>query len=358
LYVEELIDSRDNFVASMSGVVKRHDLPELRCLAETQLLIPADLFTVPNVVSAVQNDGRRDCLLRPVGHILHDNKVDETFVFSEYEDGHDVLGRSRLHLACSLTADEQSISDLEDIPYPRWLDHCVLGLNPLHIAAVHGNTALFAVASESVHDIVASSYTRPSLHTGRTHLHWAACFGHLKLVQYLLDMYDAKHDHRIIALVCRDRRGDTPMHLAARNGHTEVVQTIIQYTVWNDMKRVCLRHTPFWAAVSGCHLDIMRLLEPFSNVEEDELGRLTPLAEASRQGFAKGVEYLLQLKAVGVNSINYHWHDEAKEKLLKTPLDLATEGGHEKCIELLRAHGALLWQELALSPEDSNASKE
>jgi hypothetical protein len=86
----------------------------------------------------------------------------------------------------------------------------------------------------------------------------------------------------------------------------------------------------------------MKLLEPFSKVNEDELVGLTPLAEASRQGFYEGVRYLLTLESVTLNSMN------TKGGKLKTPLDLALEGGYTECIEILKEHGALTRQDLGL----------
>jgi ankyrin repeat protein len=349
--IEDMMNTRNSFINSIGDVIERQDLKEDLWidLAETQLFIPGVLFQIPSLAKAVVQDGRRDCLWRPVGHILHDNKVHANFRFSSYDDGYDILGRSRLHIACALDADEQHVPDLLLLPRLAWPDAESLGLNALHIAAMHGNTYIFRNATACGHDVAHSSDMHPSSHTGRTYLHWAAYFGHIELIEYIFHRYVAKKDLFMDLLVCRDRRGDTALHLAARNGHTDVVEAILGQTDWIRMKSACLRHTPFWAATTGQHLEVMKLLEPLSNVDEDEAGGLTPLAEAARQGFLEGVEYLLKLVGVASNSINNCWDDKANKTVLRTPLDLAADGKHDDCVKVLEQHGALKWRDLSLS---------
>lgn len=95
----------------------------------------------------------------------------------------------------------------------------------------------------------------------------------------------------------------------------------------------------------------MAMLEPFSNVDEDEADGLTPLAEAARNGFTEEVRYLLgldcsSLKRVDLNSLNSCWNTELRKSELKTPLDLAIDGNHADCIELIKANEGVTWERL------------
>jgi ankyrin repeat protein len=355
--IQDMLDARNTLITSISAVIERQSLQEDMWidLTETQLFIPQALFQIPAVAKAVEDDGRRDCLWRPIGHLLHDNRVDLDFRLSKYADGSDILGRTRLHLACALASDEQDIADLSEHSASMWSTTETLGLDALHIAAMHGHTYIFQCAAATGYSLPRFSDLHQSLHTGRTYLHWAACFGHLDLVEYLVDLYKNYNENTsrlTLLLLCRDRRGDTALHLAARSGHTEVVEAMVPQIDWSRMKRTCLRHTPFWAAVTGRHLDIMKVLMPYSNVDEDEAGGLTPLAEAARQGFNEGVSYLLQGDVgnkVDVNSINNAWDEDTKKMALKTPLDFAMENGYTDCVELLKEYGAVRWRDLSLT---------
>jgi ankyrin repeat protein len=343
--VQAMINTRNNIIDSIAGVIERQRMGKqilLIDLMDTQLFVPKDLFQIPAVAKAIEQDGRRDCLRRPVGHMLHDNKVSAKFRLYSHEDGYDYLGRSRCHIACALGADEQHLPCLLETLGSDWSDSEVLGLNAFHIAAINGNTYIFQAAAASgiehfrVHDIRGSSYT------SRNNLHWAACLGHLELVKYFLRLREGESNLTELSLACGDHWHDTAMHLAARNGHTDIAKAILPHT---DCAAITLRfqHTPFWAATAGRHLEIMKLLEPFSDVNKFEMGGLTPLEEASRQGFVEGVKYLLSLKEKMVNSSNVNgFRDEATNTVvLKTSLDFALEGGHTECVRILKEHGAM-----------------
>jgi ankyrin repeat protein len=345
--IRDLLYTRNKLIASLTDVFERQHLQEdvWIDLHETQLFIPRDLFQIPALAKAVTLDGRRDCLWRPVGHTLFDNQVNAESISGAGTDGRDVLGRSRLHIACTLAEDDQHVSKLTELSESTWPGTEMLGFNALHMAAIHGNTYIFRIAWESGFHLAHYRNMYPSAHSGRTYLQWAACLGHVELVEYLLKIYQEANFNRLMHFLdYRDRKGDTALHLAARNGHTKVVKAILPHVDWSSLRKSYLRHTPFWAAVTGRHLDIMKLLGPFSSVDEDEAGGLTPLAEAARQGFVEGVQYLLSLKGVNLNSMN-NCKDEVTQKTVsKTPLDFAVEGKHDECVEILEKHGALKWQ--------------
>jgi ankyrin repeat protein len=93
----------------------------------------------------------------------------------------------------------------------------------------------------------------------------------------------------------------------------------------------------------------MRLLEPFSAVDQERQGEydvLTPLAKAAQQGFYEGIKYLISLEGVNINSVNQCMDHTTNLYARKTPLDLAWDNKHIKCAVLLERNGALRWREL------------
>jgi len=315
-------------------------------IARTQLFIPRNLFQIPAVVQAVRKDGRVDCLRRPVGHMLFDNGIDFDHYVTTDPDEIDVLGRSSLHLAC-VAGHYEHFANL----YDSFSGSIKLIKNVLYVAAVHGRTQVFRIAQEREFDVLLHSDSRLFRDAGRTHLHWAACYGHLDLVEYILNILETRDTSDMFMgkyLARLDWPHDTAIHLAARHGHMQVVQALLRGTDWSLMKGACSNHTPFWSAVSGGHVEIAQLLEPFSNVGENGAGGLTPLAEASRKGYHKIVQYLLSLQGVEVNSVIEVLDFDTGCFVWKTPLDYAQEGEHTKCMHILKIHGGLTGRELRL----------
>jgi ankyrin repeat protein len=325
------------------------------CFSEkTQLFIPRTICKIPAVKAEMRQDGRVDCLFRSVSQIVHDAgerdllSLDLLDAESSATDG---LGRSLLHLVALRSGDETVEGTAAIFLEDRTL---ALGLTALHIAAIKGHIQVFEIlhgyGSEFIEHLQALSEP-----TGRACLHWAASCGQLQIVKLLGTLAGADF-HKLINT--RDRQGDTPLHLAARYGHTEIVRALLDSlpVTWNNLQ-IYRRHTPFWAAVSGGHLEIMKALMLPSNVDEDESSGLTPLAEAARNGFIDGVRYLLGLNGdlfiringklpVNPNSLNSRWSTALKRSELKTPLDLAIEGRHDGCIRHIQENGGVTWEEL------------
>jgi hypothetical protein len=240
LEIDDLLEDREGLSFDIREVIEKYELRngmnDLGIdLTKTQLFIPRELFRIPKLVKAVLRDGRRDCLWRPVGRILYDNKV-EFKPRSELNsspgfaitNGCDVLGRSELHVICATGFDRQPDHNVKDLP-ERWPGSEMLGLNALHVAAIHGRTHIFQAALANGYDMVDISDHRVSSYTGRTYLHWAACYGHYQLVEYLLKTYKALNTSLKANLEWRDRKGYTASQLAAKRKHTHIVKIISQY---------------------------------------------------------------------------------------------------------------------------------
>jgi ankyrin repeat protein len=361
LEVTRFIDYRNKLLVDVDNIVARSNfrssesrLFDTWLLKGTQLFVPRTICRIPAVLADMRRDGRVDYLFRPVSQIAHDSgerhllPLDLSDAECNATDG---LGRSLLHSLALRSNDE-----LDQKTSAAFLENHTLslGLTALHIAAIKGRVQIFEVLQRHKVRVIEHLQAR-SGPTGRTCLHWAASCGQLGVTRSLYTLAGA--DFREL-IDDRDRQGDTPLHLAARYGHTEIVRTLLSPLNWDSLK-VHRRHTPFWAAVSGGHLETMNVLEPYSNVDQDESNGMTPLAEAARNGFIEGVKYLLSLnyytmgsvdtenpKRVNTNSLNSRWNADLKRSELRTPLDLAIEGKHDECIRNIQEYGGITWEAL------------
>jgi hypothetical protein len=348
LEVQELFENRQRLISVIDEVLERCGLQEdfqecFDCdIHETQLFIPRELFQIPAVVKAIKLDGKRDILRRSIGHMFYDNKVDMRLSL-QTTDGADILGRTRLHMTCASGQSEPLYTNTLSTA-STWLRPHMWELNALDIAAMHGNTQIFRSA-------VASGYDTTCLERSlrvRTYLHWAAAYGHLDLVEYLLEVFMVSKIDLAKVMTIKDIKDDTTLHLAARHGRPEVVEVLLRHVDWNEMERVRapFSRSPFEDAVNGRHVQIVKILEPFSDVNGLGPGNgpdsSIPLTEAARQGFLDFVEYLLCFReTIFVNPVVKGLDVMTGAFGSKTPLDVAIEGEHHECAALLKAHGAL-----------------
>ena len=189
----------------------------------------------------------------------------------------------------------------------------------LHIASRYGMVDLLLAGLEALSgiDFVADSKDG----YGRTPLSWAAMEGHTDIVQLLLNTGKVDADSK-------DKWGRTPLSLAAANGHTDTVQLLLDTgNAEADSKDKNSRTPLSWAAEEG-HTDTVQLLLNTSRVEadsKDENGQ-TPLSWAAEEGHTDIVQLLLDTGKVEADS---------KDKRGQTPLSWAAENGHTDTVQLL-----------------------
>ncbi len=201
--------------------------------------------------------------------------------------------------------------------------------HPQHVnARVGRNKSPLAAALCNRHTQVAELLHQHGavLHIGcqrRTLLHAASKDGLVDVAQWLLnigaDANPQQDDHR------------TPLHLAAANGHLELVRTLLGHSGDVNAAATEDNSTPLHEASKGGHVDIVRLLIQDGADASADLQRLLLLASSS--GSAKTVQHFIELGA------DVHACDQSHS----TPLHLASSLSSWRsveAVELLVEHGA------------------
>jgi serine/threonine-protein phosphatase 6 regulatory ankyrin repeat subunit A len=191
---------------------------------------------------------------------------------------------------------------------------------------------------------------------GKTPLCWAAEYGHLKVVELLLDhgadfnladtigrtplLWAARHGHKEIlhlllenydSVQHRDKNGRTPLSLAAREGHLDVVKLLIKFG--DEVNSTDVKNqTPLSFAAMNGHLEIVLLLLGMgadADLTESSSNR-SALSFAAENGHVDVVEWLLA-KGCEIDS---------KDSNGRTPLSWAVKNGDHKVVQVLLAEGA------------------
>ena len=160
-------------------------------------------------------------------------------------------------------------------------------------------------------------------------LHWAAYYGHLEVVKYLLSRDDVDADVR------NNYDGYTPLVFAAQRGHLEVVKYLLSRDdVDADAQNNYFGHTPLhWAASYG-RLDVVKYLLSHDDVDANARGNggHTPLHSAARRGHLEVVKYLLSRDDVDA---------DAQDNWGRTPLGRVVSYRVLDMAALLRARGGV-----------------
>lgn len=159
---------------------------------------------------------------------------------------------------------------------------------------------------------------------GKTALHLAAHSGAIETVKALVD------GHADPDLVDRDDR--TSLHVAALNGHTDVVEFLLMEAGASPNMLDKNDQTALHFACIGGYLDVCgKLIEQKAYVEVDTLSNLQPLHFAALSGHTSIARLLIQHGA----DINCLCAED-----LQSPLHCAASRGHKEMVALLVAKGA------------------
>lgn len=158
----------------------------------------------------------------------------------------------------------------------------------------------------------------------QTILHQIANVGYVKGVEELLELGADPH--------AEDNWGYTPVHLAARKGHTQIVTILLRavFATGRKLRSSYCGHTPLQLAAKHGHDAIVDLILSTNHLDcnvRDFLG-FTPLHSASLAGQFSIVEKLLPLTDIFIPA----------EVHVPSPFQLALWGGHSSILSLLHLH--------------------
>lgn len=229
----------------------------------------------------------------------------------------DLLEWTPLHYACQHDTAlfvEEIIREGADID-ARGRD----GIAPLHCAAMRGHldVVLTLVKAGATADILDGS--------GNTPLLWAAFRGHKLVIEYLWPAANK---------LLRDHNGRAALHMAAMAKKVEVVEWLVKPGTDKDTgthtnAKDSIGRTPLHYAARSGHTGTVQLLfeDPGTNADAEDR---TPLHDAAGGSHASTVELLVKL---GANT-------DAKDSSGRTGLHYAVVGGHADTIKLLVGLGA------------------
>lgn len=194
---------------------------------------------------------------------------------------------------------------------------------------------------------------------GKTPLHLAAQEGHNQVVQALLEVHSGIVDQRA-------HDGKTAFRLAAAESHFECVQTLLRYHCDPNSRDADSRTTLYILALENKYKIVKFLLENAKGIDvnlADNEGR-SALHVAAWQGHSEMVRLLIQTGGADVNandlearsplhSCAWQGNHEVMEVLLQfgampdhackqgaTALGISAQEGHEPCVAVLLRCGA------------------
>uniref|UniRef100_A0ABM0GZC7 Ankyrin repeat domain-containing protein 17-like n=1 Tax=Saccoglossus kowalevskii TaxID=10224 RepID=A0ABM0GZC7_SACKO len=158
-----------------------------------------------------------------------------------------------------------------------------------------------------------------------TALTLACAGGHEELVTLLLRK-GAYIEHR-------DKKGFTPLILAATAGHVGVCDILLRHNADKEAQSERTKDTPLSLACSGGRYEVVELLLSVgANKEHRNVSDYTPLSLAASGGYVNIIQLLLSC-GVEINS-------RTGSKLGISPLMLAAMNGHTQAVKLLLDRGS------------------
>jgi len=304
----EIITEIDHIGKAIFGLLSNEELCDVRLVCKTwkDFVGNAKFWKCRILKKFQKNDSDI------VGRILKRNK------FIEIEKLTEIVLESRKTNPYLYSIENEKLS------FVQFLWNFVEDKNPL----VRRDLSVFHLSAEKGRRIIVRHFLQhfcdknPSNFDGNTPLHFAAKNGHTDIVQ---DFMDRSHQDPSMIVNCKNQSGFTPLHYASENGHFSIVQCLLRYTMDKNPKNEWGTTPLHYAAVEG-HLKIVELLsEMLPNIcPKDHLGD-TPLHLAARSGHLSIVKYFMGRveEKHPKNSFGY------------TPLHKASRKGHLQVVGYL-----------------------
>ncbi|XP_054624477.1 ankyrin repeat and SOCS box protein 3-like isoform X2 [Dunckerocampus dactyliophorus] len=201
------------------------------------------------------------------------------------------------------------------------------GWTALHEAAAAGSVGclkeiLSAAAATGGSSLDVQSFVNYATHEGESACHLAARRGFLPAVRILLragaDVNQCTND-----LSC-------PLYAAVSGDHQDVVRLLLAKGAEVNGTHTASCWTSLHQAVYQGHTGVVRILARVAHLEARDDNRVTPLFLAAQYGRRECLKVLVDAGA----DVNAQAAD------LATPLLLASQEGHTACVDILLGHGA------------------
>ncbi|XP_023269221.1 ankyrin repeat and death domain-containing protein 1B-like isoform X2 [Seriola lalandi dorsalis] len=221
------------------------------------------------------------------------------------------------------------------------------GVAPIHLAAWFGSLEILKLL------VQAGAEHKVENEEGLNIMHCAAINNHTEIVEYIINDLQMKEldkddqsGHRAFALAAKhgcvemlemlmepykmatmkpNKRGDTPLHLAASNGHLDAVQLLLQSFDTRDEVNMDGETALYQAADNGQEECVLALLEAGCDPDILTMAKCSALHPVSERGDTSIVQIVLEYKAF-TDFQNQH---------LAAPLHLAVKNSHIPVIHSL-----------------------
>lgn len=277
----------------------------------------------PSDATCSTGKANRMSILTPSSAMMDQELIPSSRLDFSFVD--DISGRSCLHEAASVGRTRlirQAVDHKVSV-----LNIDVYGRQPLHYAAMNGHAA----ACSLLLSCGANAYS--SDHDGYTPLIYAVTKGHTECVRTLLNSG--------VTVDPKQHADFVPLSLACQYGHQEIAVMMLKRGA-----QILANHEGMWpqhlAAREG-HADLLHLLvDSGANVNElDKFNQWTPLFHAASEGHSVCVKVLIEAQS------NCQMLDESR----KPPIHYAAWRGHIDCVNLLLAEGCVGPKSICAKPD-------